>query len=109
MAVRFEKGFQATLFDCIDIALTSVLGKESVRTFYYSIAERFNIPLLEFQRRPLEILDHFQEVLGETAFKGLEPSIISSIRVVFQIREDKSVGLSKIVELAKDSYLRAEM
>lgn len=108
MKVRYEKGFHTTLFDCIDIALTTVLGKESVSTLYYAISEKFNIPLIEFDRRPIEVLKHFEEIIGVKAFRPLESCIVSSIQVVFQIKEG-DVGLERMIELAKDSYLSAEM
>lgn len=109
MKLQFQKGFHPTLFDCIDIALTTVLGKEAVSTFYYAISEKSKIPLFEFERNPTEILRHLEEILGVEAFKGLEKCIISNIQVVFQIQASDHVGLDKMIELAKESYLNAEL
>ena len=108
MRVRFEKSFNATLFDCIDYALTRVLGKEAISTFYYAITERYNIPLIEFERRPVEILHNLSELIGVRGFAALEDSIALNVKEAFEIESAESVDLQKTIELAKDAYLRAE-
>ena len=85
------------------------MGRQSVSTLYFGIAERFNLPLAEFERRPMEMLQHLKELVGVAAFALLEPKINSSLKVVFEIKEDKTIGLTRMIELAKKSYLSAEM
>ncbi|MDG6997858.1 MAG: hypothetical protein JRN15_01950 [Nitrososphaerota archaeon] len=108
MRARFEKSFNATLFDCIDYTLTRILGRDAIATFYYAITEQYNIPLLEFERRPAEILQHLSELIGVRGFEALEESIALSVKEAFEIGADESIGLRKMIDLAKDAYLSAE-
>ncbi|HVB11618.1 MAG TPA: hypothetical protein VNE86_00695 [Nitrososphaerales archaeon] len=89
--------------------MTTVLGRQSVSTLYFGITERFNLPLVEFERRPMEMLQHLKELVGVAAFALLEQKINSSLKIVFEIKEDKTIGLPRMIELAKKSYLSAEM
>lgn len=108
MRARFEKSFNATLFDCIDYALMRILGREAIATFYYAITERYNIPMLEFERRPVEILQHLSELIGVRGFVVLEDTIALSVKEAFEIEASESIGLRKMIDLAKDAYLNAE-
>ncbi|MHB1867536.1 MAG: hypothetical protein ACYCPP_01155 [Nitrososphaerales archaeon] len=89
--------------------MTTVLGRQVVSTLYSGITERFNLPLVEFERRPMEMLQHLKELVGVAAFALLEQKINSSLKIVFEIKEDKTIGLTRMIELAKKSYLSAEM
>lgn len=108
MRARFQKSFNATLFDCIDYALAKILGREAIATFYYAITERYSIPLMEFDRRPVEILQHLSELIGVRGFAALEDTIALSVKEAFEIEADESIGLQKMIDLAKDAYLSAE-
>lgn len=70
---------------------------------------KINLPLAEFERRPMEILQHLKELVGVAAFALLEQKINSSLKIVFEIKEDKTVGFTRMIELAEKSYLSAEM
>jgi len=85
------------------------LGRQTVTTLYFRITERYNIPLVEFERRPTEMLQDLKEIVGVAAFALLEQKINSSLKVIFEIKEDKTIGLTKMIELAKKSYVNAEM
>jgi hypothetical protein len=108
MRARFAKSFNATLFDCIDISLTGILGKEAIATFYYAITERYDIPLIEFEKRPAEILQHLSELIGVRGFAALEDTIASNVKEAFEIEATEPIGLEKMIDLAKDAYLNAE-
>ena len=85
------------------------MGRQTVTTLYFRITERYNIPLVEFERRPTEMLQDLKEIVGVAAFALLEQKINSSLKVIFEIKEDKTIGLTKMIELAKKSYVNAEM
>jgi len=55
------------------------------------------------------MLQDLKEIVGVAAFALLEQKINSSLKVIFEIKEDKTIGLTKMIELAKKSYVNAEM
>src|SRR5580698_3657773 len=79
-----EKGFDPTLFDCIDNALISILGKEAVLVFYYVIGEQYHLAEKEFERKPLELLQHLEGILG-VGYVIVENAIKEGIRKTFQV------------------------
>ena len=101
----FEKGFNPTLFECFDKALVSVLGRESVSTFYYFVHEKVGIPESEFSRRPVEVLQRIRDLVGEVSFSLLEKGIIAQVKERFRI-DMKNLNLEQVLVLAKQSYLR---
>ncbi|MGA2874275.1 MAG: hypothetical protein ABSE82_01940 [Nitrososphaerales archaeon] len=108
--MQFEKGFNPTLFDCIDVALTSVLGRESVSTFYYAITANFKLQSMEFERKPLKVIQYLRLIIGEPAFALLEGAVLSHIKRRFQITGLKDEpSLKTMVELAKNAYLHSEL
>ena len=106
--VHFEKGFDPTLFDCIDESLASVLGRETIDTFYYSIQESYNIPKSKFPEKPLELIEKLRIILGEIGFRVLEKAIVSEIKERFHLYETKQ-DLVSVISLAKQSYLRTSL
>lgn len=107
MATRFEKGFNGTLFDCIDKAIVSILGKDAVITFYYAIQQRFNFSEKEFAQRPLQMLEDLKAILGEAGYGVLEKAIRSQIEETFNLRESKPLDFASLVELARQNYLQS--
>ena len=103
-----EKGFGPTLFDCINVALVSTLGQESVSTFYYAIQETFHLPQKEFERKPLEMLQHLKEFLG-VGYGILEVPILRQIKNTFGIEEKgiENLSITKLTELARRNYLHS--
>ena len=55
------------------------------------------------------MLQHLKELVGVAAFALLEQKINSSLKIVFEIKEDKTIGLTRMIGLAEKSYLSAEM
>ena len=82
----------------------SVLGRESVSTFYYFVHEKLGIPESEFSKRPIEVLQRIRELLGEDSFSLLERGIIAQLKETFRIHTNSN-NLESVLELAKQSYL----
>lgn len=105
MPLVYDKGFHATLFDCVNEELISVLGRDSVLTFYYLIRKRVNLREEEFAQKPIEVLEGLRSVLGEHGFRVVERGLLSNIKRSFSIKED-CVTLRQSIELARRNYLR---
>ncbi|MGI0090564.1 MAG: hypothetical protein ACREBS_02535 [Nitrososphaerales archaeon] len=82
-----------------------MLGEDVVQTLYFAISEKFRLPKKEFLQKPLEVVNHLREILGEDGFRIPEKAIISQIRETFEIREG-GLDLIKTIELAKRNYLQ---
>lgn len=108
MTIPHEKGFDPSLFECADKALTATLGKITVTTLYYAIQERYHLQESEFPQRPNEVILHLREMLGEIGFRVLERPIITQIMQTFEITENVH-DLQIAIELAKRNYLRASL
>jgi hypothetical protein len=109
-SIPYEKGFNATLFDCIDRALSSVLGRPAASTFYFAIEERSGLPEADFQKKPLVVLQHLKEILGEAGFNTIERSIVCEIANTFGIEPgDAKVPLTEVVELARKNYIQSSL
>ena len=106
MTIPNEKGFDPSLFDCMDKALTATLGKTTITTFYYAIQERYHVPESEFPQKPSQVVSGLREILGEIGFRVLERPLISQIKQTFEIIESVH-DLQKVIELAKRNYLQA--
>jgi hypothetical protein len=104
--IAHGKGFNAALFECIDESLCSRLGKLTVSTLYYAIQERQGVPEDQISRRPLDVLKYLKEILGENGFRAIENSIIISVKMTFEVREDAS-DVFEMIELARRNYLLA--
>jgi hypothetical protein len=107
ISLGFEKGFNPTLFGCIDIALASLLGGESVSVFYYAITASSGISSFEFEK-PLMVLQYLEKLIGPTGFRSMEQTIVTQVEITFQIDVAKWVPLSQAIQLAKDAYLSLE-
>jgi len=100
-----EKDFNATLYECIDSALASVLGREAVSTFSFAIQESHRLSQEDFSKKPFEFLDHFKKLVGPVAFGIVEPAVIDQIRTTFGI-EDNVRNLSRVLEIARRNFLQ---
>ena len=99
-----EKDFNATLYECIDSALASVLGREAVSTFYFAIQDSHLLSQEDFSKKPFEFLDDFKKLVGPAAFGIVEPAVIDQIRTTFGIEENVR-DLSRILEIARKNFL----
>lgn len=98
------KGFNASLFDCLDKVTTSMLGREAVDAFYYLIEQKRGTPRSEFSERPMEVLEEMRGILG-AGFHVLEGAITNQIRETYKVSES-DLGLSKTIEAARRNYLK---
>ncbi len=105
---NFTKGFNPTLYDAIDTALVSVLGKEATSTFYYHIRVKHGLSEKELKERPLEVLQYMEELLGKAGFAVLTPAILVQIAETFSL-EAKPTNIKLAIEQAKKNYLVSEL
>lgn len=105
MGVVFDKGFEPTLFECIDKALATTLGRDVVSTFYFYMTEQSNLTKAQLPEKPPEVIRYLKDMLGEMGFRALQRPLISSIRARFEISEDVH-DLPQAIELAKRKYLQ---
>lgn len=99
------KGFNASLFECVDKVISSILGREAVDVFYYIIEQKHGIPRSEFSERPLEVLEEMRGILG-AGFHVLEGAITSEIREEYKV-SDTRLDLLKTIEAAGRNYLKS--
>jgi len=84
------------------------LGRQAVSTFYYYIGKDHNLLDEEFKERPVEVLKHLRELLGEGGFAILVKPIVAQISETFAIQA-KPIDIEHAVELAKKNYLLSEL
>jgi hypothetical protein len=88
----------------VDRAVTSILGRESVSTFYYAIEEIYHIPQEDFPKRPLVVLDYLEKILGKPGFAVIKNAIIIEIRRTFRI-EQSQLDVEGTIEIARKNYI----
>jgi hypothetical protein len=104
MPTEHKEGFNPTLFKCIDKAATSILGRESISTFYYAIQESYHIPEEDFPKRPQDVLKSLHNFLGDAGFAIIKNAVTIEVRTTFKI-QGENLDLDAVIELAKRSYL----
>ncbi|MDG6906029.1 MAG: hypothetical protein JRN20_09625 [Nitrososphaerota archaeon] len=110
MTIVHEKGFIPTLFQSVDEAISSVLGRETTSTLYYAIQMRYDLSDEKFRQKPLDLIQHLQEILGESGFQTIEGSIRSNIKKEFDVKgPEDQLDFPELVELAKRNYLLSEL
>ena len=108
VTIPHEKGFDPSLFDCMDKALTATLGKTTITTFYFAIQERYQISESEIPQKPNQVILGLKEILGEVGFRVLERPMMSQIKQTFEIMENVH-DLQMAIDLAKRNYLKASI
>ncbi len=87
-----------------------MFGRPAASTFYFAIEERTGLPEVDFQKKPLVVLQHLKEILGEAGFQIIERSIICEIVNTFGIEQGESQGtLTVVVELARKNYIQSSL
>ncbi len=100
-----EKSFGSTLFSCIDKALSSILGRLAIESFYYLIDTNYGLPKSKFPEKPLELIEHLKKILGPLAFRAIERVMVTEIKEAFEI-EDGETELLKVIETAQRKYVQ---
>lgn len=108
LGVVFDKGLEPTLFESIDKALVTTLGKVTVETFYFHMTEKHKITKAQLPQKASQVIEYLKNILGEAGFHTIEKPMISSIKARFEINENVQ-DLTKTIELAKQNYLRASL
>ncbi len=98
-----EKGFNGTIFQCIDTAL-STIGETSKLALYHQIALKNGLSVNELQSRPPKVLQGLEEILGETGYAFIEKLIIREIKDRFGLSVAVGVCLSKVVADAREKF-----
>lgn len=107
---RYEKGFNATLFECIDLSIRSLFGEASTTALYYGIESKNGMLQADFPKKPGELLIQLEKILGKWGFQYLEKEIRIEIKARFHIQEQdpQSRSLGSLIELAKINFLKSE-
>lgn len=108
MVIVYDKGFEPTLFESIDKALVTTLGKVTVSTFYYHMTETHKIKEAQLPQRASHVLQYLKDILGEAGFQTIEKPVILSIKARFEIKENVQ-DLTQVIDLAKRNYLRESL
>jgi len=100
-----DAGFNATIFQCIDRALTSILGKDAAYSLHYAVATNLHLSQTELERSPEKLVDGLNMILGQNGFLTLEPAMINEICYHFRISGGERKNLRAVIEEARKTYL----
>jgi hypothetical protein len=99
-----RKGFNATLFECIDSAL-SKLGETSKIALYYQIASNKGMDRKTLQSKPLDIVEGLREILGQAGSSFFEDLIVGEIETSFDLALRQGASLTEAVQEARKKFL----
>ena len=102
-SVDDDKGFNGTLFRCIDCALRSTLGEGSAQAMYFMIRDVSKKEIGYFESRPMEMLDYLHQLLGNGYF-GIERIIVREVRKSFSLDETE-ITLEGVIKRARAKFL----
>lgn len=98
-----DKGFNSSIFACIEKALKS-LGESVAASIFYQIEKKFNFPREEFASRPIEFIRCLEEFLGVAGSKIIERLIVQEIRTQFELT-GSNYTLEDAITAAKKDFL----
>lgn len=84
MRISKEKGFNSTIFECIETALKK-LGESVAASILYQIEEKYKLPRQEFASRPLEMVKFLRTFLGPAGSAVVEKLIMKEIIASFDL------------------------
>jgi hypothetical protein len=99
-----DKGFNATISQCIDRALRSTLGDGSTQAIYFMIGDTFDLHPDQFASKPQQLMDALHKVLGDAGYALIEKVIAREIRRTFSL-DDKLPSLNAVIEEARKEFL----
>ncbi|HZW57531.1 MAG TPA: hypothetical protein VFF30_14685 [Nitrososphaerales archaeon] len=105
MLAVYDDGFNATLFEIIDRALSSTLGGEEVTALYNAVQAKCNLPGEQFQKRPLDVVRALSSILSCGGFRLVEERILDQIRRSFRLYDGGITDLAQMVAFAKCCYM----
>ncbi|HYB04606.1 MAG TPA: hypothetical protein VED17_09090 [Nitrososphaerales archaeon] len=99
-----EKGFNATIFQCIDRALNT-LGENAKLALYYQIGSKLNLDAKQFPTRPLDVAESLHKILGDSGYVFIERLMIREIKVTFDLHLKEGMSFSQVVSHAREKFL----
>jgi hypothetical protein len=99
-----EKGFNATIFQCIDRALNT-LGENAKLALHYQIGSKLHLDAKQFPSRPLEVAEGLHTILGDSGYSFMERLIIREIKTTFNLHLKDGMPLSQVVSEAREKFL----
>ena len=99
-----EKGFNGTIFHCIDAALNT-LGEASKVALYYQVGSKFRLDSSQFESRPLEVADDLHKILGDVGYSFIRKLIVREISKSFNISFREGISLPQAVSEARKKFL----
>ena len=105
MRISKEKGFNSTIFECIERALKK-LGESVTASILYQIEEKYKLPREEFASRPLELVKCLRTFLGPSGSTLVEKLIRKEIIASFALNPSgSSSSLEVMIEDARKVFL----
>jgi hypothetical protein len=102
-----EKGFNGTIFDCIEKALNT-LGVSVASSVLYQIEKRYQFPREEFASRPIDLVKYLRAFLGASGSAVVERLIVKEIVTTFNLSSSRlNSSLEQVVEEARKGFLSA--
>ncbi len=99
-----EKGFNATIFECIDRAI-STLGDDAKQALYHRMTSVYGLEPKQLRSRPLDVAEYLHEILGDVGYSFFEKLIIKEIKTVFNFSLRDGVSFGEVVAEARRKFL----
>ncbi len=99
-----EKGFNGTIFQCIDKAL-STLGETAKLALYHQVVSEYGLQPNQLQSRPFELLEYLQKILGQAGYSFIEKLVIREIKTYFNLNPRDGITLSEAISEARTKFL----
>jgi hypothetical protein len=107
LSIHQDQSYNGIIFQCVDSAVSAVLGRDSRATLFYAIQIKFNMNEGELQRSPLKVIEGLNSILGSAGYVVLEPAIISEIKSRFGISHRKASDLHSVLEESRKLFLKS--
>jgi hypothetical protein len=99
-----EKGFNATIFQCMDRALSS-LGDTAKLALYHQVATVYGLDPHQLRSRPLDVAQYLHKLLGDAGYAFIERLMIREIKTTFKLSMRDGVALSEAISEARRKFL----
>lgn len=98
------QGFNSAVFNCMDRALSSILGRPATDSLYFAIQLELSLVDDGLEKNPLKIIEGLRAILGQAGYSVLEPAMINEVKSHFEISGGRK-DLHALVEESKRKYL----
>ena len=99
-----DKGFNATVFQCIDRAL-STLGDSAKLALFHQMETVYGLKATEFRSKPLDVAENLHKILGDVGYSFLEKLMLHEIKSTFKVPLRDGIHLPEAVAEARKKFL----